>query len=812
MDDWDLSEEVMESLERDALQKIAERKRLASDSTCSSSEKDKEWQTVKEQRVGDFRPSSQPSPSRVLQQSVDGCGANSISQSNTVAEPKAQTVKILLHATGSLAVKFTYDPILVDACRKIPKACWNSKERLWMFPLSSLSSAEKILSEKAGSKVEIEKLDPLVKRAIIEASSVADLRDRYDKIPANIESKLLSFQRDGVRFVLQHGARVLLADEMGLGKTLQSIAVASCLQDSWPVLVLTPSSLRLHWAAAIHQWLEIPPSDIVVILSQCGGSNRAGFTLVPSNVKSGIHLDGLFNIVSYDIVPKLQKVLMASEFKVVIADESHFLKNAQAKRTSAALPVIQRASYAILLSGTPALSRPIELFKQLEALYPNVYKSVHEYGNRYCKGGIFGVYQGSSNHEELHSLMKSTVMIRRLKREVLKELPVKRRQQVFLDLSEKDMKQINTLFRELEVVKCKIKSCASKEDADLLKFTEKNLINKIYTDSAEAKIPAVLDYLGTVVEAGCKFIVFAHHLSMIDAIHQFLLKKKVGCIRIDGGTPAASRQALVTDFQEKDNIKAAVLSIRAGGVGLTLTAASTVIFAELSWTPGDIIQAEDRAHRIGQVSSVNIYYLLANDTVDDIIWDVVQNKLENLGQVLDGHENTLEVASQPRPSPSKQRTLDSYMKRCGNRIKCKINSSLYKSTSLLSLVCSRISANPVGISIFLSFSLATSPCFGLFSLLVTSSLHRGSRSCLYSSPLDFSVGLPCWWSCPAVLLRAAVAVASGLMDGGGLPGFDGWWSERSRLLTSGGGWARRRAAVRTEMFTEANVIGGALTT
>lgn len=140
-----------------------------------------------------------------------------------------------------------------------------------------------------------------------------------------------------------------------------------------------------------------------------------------------------------------------------------------------------------------------------------------------------------------------------------------------------------------------------------------------------------------------------------------LQKKKVGSIRIDGSTPAVARQALVTDFQEKDAIKAAVLSIRAGGVGLTLTAASTVIFAELSWTPGDLIQAEDRAHRIGQVSSVNIYYLLANDTVDDIIWDVVQSKLENLGQVLDGHENTLEVsASQPtRNSPAKQKTFNS---------------------------------------------------------------------------------------------------------------------------------------------------------
>ncbi|KAH9684205.1 chromatin remodeling factor18 [Citrus sinensis] len=467
-----------------------------------------------------------------------------------------------------------------------------------------LSSAEKVLSEISGYNVEIENLHPLVQRAIASASAAPDLRARWCK----------------------------------------AIAMTTCFRDVWPVLILTPSSLRLHWAAMIQQWLNIPPSEIVVVLSQLGGSNRSGFTIVSSNTKRNIHLDGLFNIISYDVVLKLQNILMSSNFKIVIADESHFLKNAQAKRTAATLPIIKKAQYALLLSGTPALSRPIELFKQLEALYPDVYKNVHEYGNRYCKGGVFGIYQGASNHEELHNLMKATMMIRRLKKDVLAQLPVKRRQQVFLDVAEKDMKQINALFRELEVVKGKIKACKSEEEVQSLKFTEKNLINKIYTDSAEAKIPAVLDYLETVIE-----------------------KKKVHCIRIDGGTPPASRQALVTEFQEKDDVKAAVLSMKAGGVGLTLTAASTVIFAELSWTPGDLIQAEDRAHRIGQVSSVNVYYLLANDTVDDIVWDVVRSKLENLGQVLDGHENSLEVSSsQIRSSPAKQKTLDSFLKRCNN--------------------------------------------------------------------------------------------------------------------------------------------------
>jgi len=173
--------------------------------------------------------------------------------------------------------------------------------------------------------------------------------------------------------------------------------------------------------------------------------------------------------------------------------------------------------------------------------------------------GFFGMFQGASNHEELHNLMKATVMIRRLKKDVLSQLPVKRRQQVFLDLSEKDVKHVRPIFQELETLKIKIESADSKEMIDSLKFAQKNLITKLYTDSAVAKTPAVLDFLGTIIEADCKFLIFAHHQPLIDAIEQYLVKKKVKCIRIDGQTPVTTRQTLVTDFQNKDDIKAAVL-------------------------------------------------------------------------------------------------------------------------------------------------------------------------------------------------------------------------------------------------------------
>ncbi|KAH7428525.1 hypothetical protein KP509_09G005400 [Ceratopteris richardii] len=613
-------------------------------------------------RVALWSPSKKQSGPKTLSSQ-----SQELNQSQTF--PTKISVKLSLHESGNIAAKFEYEQRLVAAFKSIPGAEWRPRERVWLFPLSSLDEAEKILSNVDNMIVNIEHLEPLVRRALEVSLAMPDLRESYDRIPIEVEKRLLPFQRDGVKFALQHGGRALIADEMGLGKTLQAIAFTTCVSDDWPVLVIAPSSLRLHWATMINQWLKIHPAEISVVMSQCSGSNKEGFNIVQSTGSKVVRLDGLFNIVSYELVSKLQNEIAEVDFQVIIADEAHYMKNAQAKRTLACVPLLQRSKYSLLLTGTPALSRPIELYKQLEALQPKVYRSVHEYGKRYCMGGHFGVYQGASNREELHGLMKTTIMIRRLKKEVLSELPLKRRQQIFLSLDEKGVRQMRALFNELEVVKREIKCSKSQEEADKLRYTERQLISKIYTESAEVKLPAVQDYLSTVIEADCKFLVFAHHKSLMDGIEQFLVKKKVQYIRIDGSTEASLRQGLVNKFQQTENVKAALLGIRAAGIGLSFTAASTVIFAEMSWTPGELVQAEDRAHRIGQVSSVNVYYLHAHDTVDDLIWESVQHKLENVGQVLDGREDALHVASSEKYHglPAGQSTLKGFLRPCDNK-------------------------------------------------------------------------------------------------------------------------------------------------
>ncbi|KAL3685839.1 hypothetical protein R1sor_003861 [Riccia sorocarpa] len=621
---------------------------------------------------------------------------------------KSCYVKFFLHHCGKIAAKFEYDTEVVAALKKVPRAEYHAKERLWMFPISSIPKAEEVLKSIKDRVVTIEPLEPIVKRALEATATLPDLRERFDLVDEKLRKTLMEFQVEGVRFALQHGGRALIADEMGLGKTLQALAVVSCLQEEWPVLIIVPSSLRVHWANMVATWLNVCPSDITIVLSQ--GSCHGGFNVVRTSGKHKPLVNGLFNIVSYDALTKLEDIIMRTGFKIVIADESHYMKNPQAKRTNVCVPLLQKAKYSLLLTGTPALSRPIELFKQLQALQPTVYQKINEYGGRYCQGvsdylplaesllffchnlcfeklsggsgvislaadsilpqGFFGVWQGSSNREELHALVKSTVMIRRLKSDVLTQLPKKRREQIFMTLDEKGMNQIRALLHELDSVKTAMQAAlkaGNKEEVMDMRAEERTLISKIYSETAEVKIPAVQEFLETMLEGGCKFLVFAHHQVMLDGIQEFLQKKKVKFIRIDGKTPAASRQELVKTFQEKEDVKVAVLGIRAAGVGLTLTAASTVIFAEMSWTPGDLVQAEDRAHRIGQESAVNVYYLHAHDTIDDFMWDAVQHKLENLGQVLDGQgDSTMQVASNKEvesgSQSQEQPTLHDFMK------------------------------------------------------------------------------------------------------------------------------------------------------
>nr|XP_045004567.1 DNA annealing helicase and endonuclease ZRANB3 isoform X2 [Jaculus jaculus] len=451
-------------------------------------------------------------------------------------------------------------------------------------------------------------------------------------LPDRLGAKLLPFQKDGIIFALRRHGRCMVADEMGLGKTIQAIAVAYFYREEWPLLIVVPSSLRYPWTEEIEKWIpEIEPEDINVIQSKTdiGRISTSRVTILS------------YGLLTTD-AETLVDALNSQNFQVVIVDESHYIKSRTAARSRILLPMVQKARRAILLTGTPALGRPEELFMQIEALFPQKFGTWTDYAKRYCNAHIryFGKRtqwdcRGASNLNELHQLL-SDIMIRRLKTEVLTQLPPKIRQRIPFDLPSAAAKELNTSFEEWQ----KLMRAPNSSTTN----TVMELITRMFKQTAIAKAGAVKDYIKMMLQNdSLKFLVFAHHLTMLQACTEAVIENKTRYIRIDGSVPSSERIHLVNQFQKDPDTRVAILSIQAAGQGLTFTAASHVVFAELYWDPGHIKQAEDRAHRIGQCSSVNIHYLIANGTLDTLMWGMLNRKAQVTGSTLNGRKEKLQA-------------------------------------------------------------------------------------------------------------------------------------------------------------------------
>ena len=348
----------------------------------------------------------------------------------------------------------------------------------------------------------------------------------------------------------------------------------------------------------------------------------------------------LFTIITYELVSKKQKELREKNYQFIILDESHCIKDFKSARTKALEPLLKATKHLILLSGTPALSRPIELFPQISALQPRLFRYVSEFGNRYCDGKMkrFGErevpdYSGSSHMSELSLLLAERCMIRRLKSEVLHELPSKQRCCIVLDPAGVDSRSKEMRTKQAQAEKKGINGSE-----------RHGLVLQWFNTTATAKLKAVREYIKELLGSKeGKFLVFAHHQVMLAAIAAVVEEAGVEFILIDGAVSSEARKQRVDRFQTRDAVRVAVLSITAANAGITLTAASLVIFAELFWNPGVLTQAEDRAHRIGQTDSVTIQYLVAKETADDVLWPMIQAKLNVLnkaGLSKDNFENS----------------------------------------------------------------------------------------------------------------------------------------------------------------------------
>ncbi|UYV83107.1 SMARCAL1, partial [Cordylochernes scorpioides] len=358
---------------------------------------------IKPPRLGSSSSSSHPTHTQPSQ------NISIKSAPNTKGNPSISAVCTLI-SKNRFQVDTVYHQESIAIFRTLPTRRYDATERKWNFNLSDhnqLENAMKALS----SQVNFIPLPRFMINCLNQKpSQVAP--DWLMNLDLKLQEHLMPFQKEGVHFAISRDGRVLLADDMGLGKTIQAIAIADYYRKEWPLLIIAPSSMRYPWKDALTQWTShLKPDEICTM--------DTGNKFDP---------DATVTVCSFDLATKKLTDLTLRKFRVIIFDESHFLKNHKSARTKAAQALAQLAKRVILLSGTPALSRPMELYTQIALVSPRLFTSVHVFGMRYCNGQVkpWGHdYSGSSNMKELGIILEETIMIRRMKSEVITQLPSK---------------------------------------------------------------------------------------------------------------------------------------------------------------------------------------------------------------------------------------------------------------------------------------------------------------------------------------------------------------------------------------------------
>mmetsp|Transcript_43621 Transcript_43621/g.102861 ORF Transcript_43621/g.102861 Transcript_43621/m.102861 type:complete len:769 (+) Transcript_43621:86-2392(+) len=430
---------------------------------------------------------------------------------------------------------------------------------------------------------------------------------RREALPAKIwmPPGLKPYQQEGVRMGLQMGGRLLLADEMGLGKTAQALAIVAHYLEAGegPALVLVPASLGVVWRDQARQWLQ----DIVDLNVQLSTGPRD----VPRRQSRLV-------IVTYPTIAKspdlYQTAPGGSPWQILVCDEAHYLRNPKTKRSMTVMPLLNAAQRVILITGTPTPKQAAEAYSLVHSLRP-LKCSFQQWSNRYG-AGVEG-WEG-----EVGALL-SQVMVRRLKSDVMEQLPQKDRQQILLQLPAASMKSIEKLQKQ---------QAGEMDDETYFKHL------------AQAKLQVIVQHVEYLIDRSEaseeKFLLFAHHRTMLDALQKLFQKQKVTFVRIDGSTLIADRNRAVKKFQEESAsvCRAALLSITAAGEGLTLTAASLCVFCELCpAVPGVIEQAEARIHRIGQSRGrVEVHFLVVEGTRDEVVYKRLEARSDAVAQIVDG--------------------------------------------------------------------------------------------------------------------------------------------------------------------------------
>lgn len=425
--------------------------------------------------------------------------------------------------------------------------------------------------------------------------------------------KLFNYQKQGIEFLVsKHGGMIL--DEQGLGKTVQALEAVKQTQ-AQVLVIVCPAIMRGTWS---HHVTNLMPGSIQVIIN---------------SYEWYVKLEHYRNLLKQICDKKI----------AVIVDEAHYIKTPTSKRTKTvqALLSLDNIVFKVLLTGTPITRDVDDLYTQLKVFYPSFCKSIFEYRKRYmkCTHSYFGdVYKGFKNEYSRQEIIKylKSCSLRRTKKSAGLNLPSIIRTPVYVDINKKIAKE------SLSILDYATKVINGVDDYTLYKTDlaeEASHIASIRKALGVAKVPQVLQYVEHLLQSGItKLVLFGVHVDVVNLIYESLKAnasyKEIKTHRIIGATTSTQREKIINEFQELETPQILVANMVACGVGVTLTKAHTVVFAELDFTPSNIMQAEARVHRITQDHIVNSIFMIANESLDAKILELIKDKLNIIKEIL----------------------------------------------------------------------------------------------------------------------------------------------------------------------------------
>lgn len=525
-------------------------------------------------------------------------------------------------------VSFKYKPSIVDRMRTIPGKRYDGNRKIWLIPTSSRVEFEKMIYQIR----QFENINWVnnVKNEEDIAYSLPELPEL--EIPHQLKVTPYPYQMKGIARGLEL-KRFLNCDEPGLGKTLQSIGTIN-LANAFPCLVICPSALKTNWE---REWHKFTDKKAMVLTDKV----RDTWTF--------FYQTGMYQvfIVNYESLKKyfVQRIKKESGwtlrdvefrnsiqmFKSVIIDESHRCKSSSTHQAKFCKGICTGKEWIIELTGTPVVNKPKDLIPQLSILgRMEDFGGYKEFMNRYCAG------QSEASHlQELNYMLWDKCMFRREKSLVLTDLPDKIRQVNTCEITNRN--EYTDAERDLIMYLQKYKDADDEKIEKALRGEVMVRINILRQISARGKVHDVIEFVRDFRENGKKIILFCSLHEIVDQLKKYFPT----AVSVTGRDSQDSKQRAVDSFQNDPNTDIIICSIKAAGVGLTLTASSNVAFIEFPWTYADCCQCEDRAHRIGQKDSVTCYYFLGRRTIDEKVYKIIQEK-KNIANAVTGSTEKIE--------------------------------------------------------------------------------------------------------------------------------------------------------------------------